>query len=138
MNHDLPNWTFEFFRKKFEGVEQQQTAIVDRQSEILTTLQHIERRLHHMAVTLQELQDTITAQAEKIGLVESGLTDLAADQKAAFEALKAQIASGAQDLGPAMDALAASFPRLDAIVEAIKTSDTEAETISGQPTPPVA
>ena len=88
-----------------------------------------------MADQVQELQDALAAQSVKIDAVATGLTDLASDQKAAFDTLKAQIGNN-PDLTPALNALAATFPRLDAIAAAIKTADDAAEGITGTHTEP--
>lgn len=87
-----------------------------------------------MSQNMQDLQDAITAQGAKIDELGVVLTDLIGDQKAAFEALKAQLAAGS-DTSTSVAALGGSIAKLDAAITSIKSADTDAEAASGTPTP---
>lgn len=87
-----------------------------------------------MAQTMQDLQDAISAQEQKIGELETTLTDFSVDIKAAIAKLQADIAAG-QDTSASVSALVALGDRTDAMIAALKTLDGEAEGISGNPTP---
>lgn len=107
-------------------------------SEILRTwlLEPVQKELKHMSQNMQDLQDAITAQGAKIDELGTVLTDLLADQKAAFEALKAQLAAGS-DTSASVAALGGSIAKLDAAITSIKSADLDAEAAisSGTPTP---
>lgn len=91
-------------------------------------------------VTKEELEAGLDSLGTKITEVGDALVDLAGDQKKAFDKLKADIEAGqtGADLGPSLTAVGSFIAKLDTLATAVKAMDTDAETISGTQTPPVA
>jgi len=87
---------------------------------------------------IDELLAGIEAVNTKLGELSDSFTDFTADFHAAVEKLQADIAAGGVDLGPALSGLSALLAKADSITESVKALDSEAEGISGKPTPPTA
>lgn len=86
-------------------------------------------------VSKEELEAGIDAVSDKITGVSDKLADFVVDFKAAVDELKRQIAAGGVDLAPAMAKLTALSDKIVPISDSLAALDTEAEGISGTPTP---
>lgn len=105
--------------------------IVTSQEKILKKIKHMEAQM----VSKEELEAGIDAVSDKITGVSDKLADFVVDFKAAVDELKRQIAAGGVDLAPAMAKLTALSDKIVPISDSLAALDTEAEGISGTPTP---
>lgn len=87
-----------------------------------------------MSSTIADLTTVIVSLGGKIETAVTKLDDFGTDFHAALEELRSQIAAGG-NLDAAVAALVAMDQRVDGLVAGLTTLDTEAETISGHPTP---
>lgn len=87
-----------------------------------------------MSSTIADLTAVITSLGGKIGTLETKITDFATDFHAAIAVLQAQIAAGG-NLDAAVAALVTLDQSVGGIADSLTALDTEAETISGKPTP---
>lgn len=88
--------------------------------------------------TKEEAEAGAAAVNQKLQDIKDALADYFGDVAAAFKALQDAIAAGTTgpDLGPLVASLAGAIGTGDDILASIKGKDTDAETVSGQPTPP--